>query len=210
MYGNYFFITFTRRHEIVKIPTIHNAVMGLYSKYTDDALVQLLQNGDERAFTEIYQRFWKLLFSVAVNKLDSPEDARELVQDVFIQLWKRHTELHIDHSIKSYLAAAVKFRVYTHLSKQYRLRQQQAGLAAADNISAPDVEDQLDVQDLMARIDQAATQLPERCRLVYQLSREDGLTHREIASQLDISEKTVENQITKALKVLRGALRFFC
>ena len=67
--------------------------MPLYSSHTDEQLLLLLKEGNEAAFTEIYRRFWKLLFSVAANKLNDPEDAKELVQDVFTNLWKRRAEL---------------------------------------------------------------------------------------------------------------------
>ena len=183
--------------------------MPLYSSHTDEQLLQLLKEGNEAAFTEIYRRFWKLLFSVAANKLNDPEDAKELVQDVFINLWKRHEELTIDHSLKAYLAGAVKFRVYTRLSLKEKRRRQEAGLIPAPSFSTPYIEDQVNLEDLMAKLDIAAAQLPERCRLVYQLSRDEGLSRKEIAKQLNISEKTVENQVTRALHHLRTVLRSF-
>ncbi|HTI91125.1 MAG TPA: RNA polymerase sigma-70 factor, partial [Puia sp.] len=182
-------------------------LMPLYSSHTDEQLLLLLKEGNEAAFTEIYRRFWKLLFSVAANKLNDPEDAKELVQDVFVNLWKRHAELTIDHSIKAYLAGAVKFRVYTLLSHKEKRRRQEAGLIPAPSSSTPYIEDQVDLIDLMAKVELATAQLPERCRLVFRLSRDEGFSRKEIAKQLNISEKTVENQITKALHHLRTALR---
>jgi len=182
--------------------------MPLYSSHTDEQLLQLLKEGDQAAFTEIYRRFWKLLFSVAANKLHDPEDAKELVQDVFVSLWKRHEELTIDHSIKAYLAGAVKFRVYTRLSLKEKRRRQESSIPAPSS-STPYIEDQINLKDLMAKLDIATAQLPERCRLVYQLSRDEGLSRKEIAKQLNISEKTVENQVTRALHHLRAALRSF-
>lgn len=174
-----------------------------YHSYTDEQLFSLLQDGDEAAFTEIYQRYWKLLFAVAANKTGVLADAEEIVQEIFADLWKRRTVISIRHSLKAFLAGAVKFQVYVYFDKQHRQR-------ICRQEAAPDtaqVEPAYDYKALEEQVHQVTAQLPERCRLVYELSRNAGLTHKEIARTLDISEKTVENQITKALKHLHAALR---
>ncbi len=171
-------------------------------------LLQKLTQGDESAFTEIYRQYWKLLFSVAANKLDNLADAEEIVQDVFADLWKRRDEINIRQSLKSYLAAAVKFQVYSLLYKKYRQRRYEA-LLSQDASAISHVEEQFDLKALKEQLQQTAAQLPVRCKLVYELSREEGLSNKEIAQSLDISEKTVENQMTKALKHLRTTLKSF-
>lgn len=170
--------------------------------YTDEQLFSLLQEGDEAAFTEVYRRYWKLLFSVATNKTGMLADAEEIVQDIFADLWKRRADISIRSTLKQYLAGAVKFQVFAYYDKQQRQRdfQQQAATGGWQ-------EPECDYNALKAQILQATAQLPERCRLVYELSRNEGLSHKEIAQTLGISEKTVENQITKALKHLHSALR---
>lgn len=181
--------------------------MSLYRTYTDEGLLSLLQNSDEAAFNEIYHRYWKLLFSVAANKLDCLADAEEIVQDVFADLWKRRDEITIERSLKSFLAAAVKFQVYTVMARNHRLRARLADFKP-DQASASPVEEQYDLKALQEQLYHSAAGLPERCRLVYQLSREDGFSNKEIAAAMAISEKTVESQMTKALKHLRGSFRF--
>ncbi|AXY75506.1 RNA polymerase sigma-70 factor [Paraflavitalea soli] len=167
-----------------------------------------LAQGDEVAFTEIYHQYWKLLFSVAANKLDNLTDAEEVVQEVFADLWKRRAEINIQQSLKSYLAAAVKFQVYSLLHKKYRQRLHEQDMQAPASISVH-VEEQYDLKELQQQLNQTVAQLPERCKLIYELSREKGLSHKEIAQTLDIAEKTVENQLTKALKHLRTSLKSF-
>lgn len=168
--------------------------------------MQLLANGDEGAFAEIYHRYWKLLFSIAANKIGDLADAEEAVQDVFVGLWKRREEVYVRQSIKSYLAGAIKYQVYDRLDKKYRMRRKQQSLQQ-EQLVVPSVEEQYNLIALQEQLQDAAAQLPERCRLVYELSREAGLSNREIAEALDIAEKTVENQMTRALKHLRTSLK---
>lgn len=167
-----------------------------------------MAQGDEMAFTEIYHQYWKLLFSVAANKLDNLAEAEEVVQEVFADLWKRRDQINIRQSLKSYLAAAVKFQVYNLLDKRYRQRHHEQ-LLQQDHFTISHVEEQYDLKALQEQLQQTTARLPERCRLVYEMSREDGLSNKEIAQSLDISEKTVENQMTKALKHLRTSLKSF-
>jgi RNA polymerase sigma-70 factor (family 1) len=167
-----------------------------------------MAQGNEQAFTEIYHQYWKLLFSVAANKLNNLADAEEVVQEVFADLWKRRSAINIRQSLKSYLAAAVKFQVYNLMNKRYRQRHhEQLMQQTIDTTSS--VEEQYDLKELQEQLQQTAARLPERCKLIYELSREAGFSNREIAQSLDISEKTVENQMTRALKVLRTSLKFF-
>ena len=177
--------------------------MTPYHSHTDERLFSLLQNGDETAFTEIYKRYWKLLFAIAANKTGVLADAEEIVQEIFADLWKRREVISIRHSLKSFLAGAAKFQVYIYFDKQNRQRICQQEAIHGDS----QVDPSYDYKALEEEVHQATAQLPERCRLVYELSRNAGLSHKEIARTLNISEKTVENHITKALKHLHAALR---
>ncbi|HEX6427084.1 MAG TPA: RNA polymerase sigma-70 factor [Niastella sp.] len=171
-------------------------------------LLREIAEGNETSFTEVYHKYWKLLFSVAANKLNNLADAEEVVQDVFADLWKRRSTINIRQSLKSYLAAAVKFQVYSLLNKKYRQRQHEQAMQQ-HTFTTSHVEEQYDLKALQEQLQQTTARLPERCQLVYELSREAGLSNKEIAQSLDISEKTVENQMTKALKHLRASLKSF-
>jgi RNA polymerase sigma-70 factor (ECF subfamily) len=176
--------------------------------YIDNELLRKMAQGSETAFTEIFNLYWKLLFSVAANKLNNLADAEEVVQNVFADLWKRRAEIDIQQSLKSYLAAAVKFQVYSLLYKKHRQRHFEQSLQQNSSATSH-VEEQFDLKALQEKLQQTSARLPGRCRLVYELSRDAGLSNKEIARSLDISEKTVENQITKALKFLRTSLKSF-
>lgn len=177
-----------------------------YASYTDEQLLSLLKMGDEAAFTELYNRYWKLLFSVASNKTGSLVDAEEMVQEVFADIWKRRKILKITHSVKSYLAAATKFQVYSCLSKK---RKQQKILQGMVNPTVPTPEQELDFRTLHISIHKKISSLPEKCQLIY-LLKQEGLSNKEVADTLNISIKTVESQTTTALRRLRTGLNYLC
>jgi RNA polymerase sigma-70 factor (family 1) len=181
--------------------------MAVLSSLPDDELVLLLKGGSEPALTALYLRYWDKLLAVANNRLDDPEEAEECVQDVFFRLWQRREDLQLSHSLSTYLAVAVKYRVINALDKLYRLRNRMEGsyaeLASYQVFSA---EDYLLEKELKQQIAASINKLPEKCRIVFKLSREQGLTHKQIAGHLGISEKTVEAHISKAMKDIRGNL----
>jgi RNA polymerase sigma-70 factor, Bacteroides expansion family 1 len=184
--------------------------MPIYSTYTDGELIRFLQKGDAAAFTEIYHRYWKKLLSVACNKLPSVEEAQELVQDVFLDLWNRKKNVEIRTELKAYLATAVKYRVINMLAKHARTRQylKEKNLAA-ENTSHNHTEEWLSFEELKDKLASLVAALPEKCRLVYRLSRDEGYTHKEIAQLLRLSEKSVESNLARALKKLRTGLSQF-
>jgi RNA polymerase sigma-70 factor (ECF subfamily) len=173
-----------------------------WAAYTDEQLLALLKKSDERAFTEIYNRYWKLLFSVAANKTGSLADAEEMVQDVFADIWKRREVLEIKVSIKSYLAAAIKFQVYTFLLKKQK---RQRGLEDMPNARVLTPEQELDFKILQISLHEKISSLPEKCRLIY-LLKQQGLSNKEVAERLDLSIKSVEGHTTTALRRLRTGI----
>jgi len=184
-------------------PVLH---MALYSNYTDEQLVTLLRENSEGAFTALYDRYWKRLFAVAANKLQDLYAAEELVQDIFSDLWVRKETIELTGPIGSYLAVAMKYRVINYQVRLKRGREYQQ--YAAKNLPSVDdsMQEWLRFEELKDRLEELVAALPERCQLTYRLSREQGLTQKEIARELGISEKAVERNITRALKTLRTGL----
>ena len=181
--------------------------MNRYTEHTDLELMDLLKAGEEIAFNEIYDRYWKLLFAVAASKLNDFTEAEEAVQDIFADLWRRKESIVLTYSLKSYLAGAVKYRVYEALGLRQRLREKKAGLARnSHEMTTNSVEEAYRLKILQEEILHASNQLPDKCRLIYKLSRECGYSNKKIATVLSLSEKTVENQITRALHFLRKKL----
>lgn len=178
--------------------------MQTYHQHSDLELVRAIAQDDELAFRELFDRYWEPMVHKALLKLGTAADARDTVQEVFFDVWqRRRTNQPAD--VGRWLAGAVKFKIYTVLEKRWRREQ---GLAEV-TISDHSTEDQLAYQDLRAQIEREVQRLPEKCRMVYRLSREEGMKLPEIAAALDISQKTAEAHLTKALKQLRSRLKVF-
>jgi RNA polymerase sigma-70 factor (ECF subfamily) len=173
-----------------------------YNTYTDEQLVEWLKNGDEEAFTEIYQRYAETLYHFAWNILQEEDECADAVQEVFIWFWENRQKLQVT-TLKYYLLAAVKYKLIRTIQNSKRRDQI---LAARPQTTLYYAEETLELQELKAIIDHFTEALPPRAKEIFHLSREEYLTNREIASKLHISEKTVENQITIALKKLRHTL----
>ncbi|HWW38177.1 RNA polymerase sigma-70 factor [Pedobacter sp.] len=181
--------------------------MNSYGSLSDNELVDLLKEDQQQALSALYFRYWDKLLSVAGNRLDNPEIAEECVQDVFFSLWQRRNDLKLKYSLATYLAVAVKYQVIKQLDKQYRLQDRKdKSLYASQEVFHPSADEHLLEKELMDRIEVAVNRLPEKCRIVFKLSREHGMTNKQIAADLDISEKTVEAHLSKAIKDLRNDL----
>ncbi|QJX48891.1 RNA polymerase sigma-70 factor [Hymenobacter taeanensis] len=180
----------------------------LYAACTDEALVRALRADDKQAFAEIYARYWEQLLAVAYRKLSSREAAEEIVQDLFAALWlKRHTQ--DIQTLQPYLLKAIKYRVIdvlkarlTQVNYQERTRLQ---VAPEDHST----EETVAADDLSLALVNSLMRLPEHTREVFRLSRLEHQSVPEIAVRLNISRKTVEYHLTRALKVLRVSLRDF-
>ena len=180
--------------------------MAPYSYHSDEQLLQLMQAGEEPAFTELYNRYWDKLLPRAVMQLGSREDAEELLHDVFVRLWRRRETIELRHSFHTYIAAVLKYEILHRLAdrKNKRLRERAAGQLSLEDRST---EERLDFRDLQQQLEASVRQLPDKCQLVFRLSREMGLGEKEIADKLRLSPKTVQNHVHRALQALRGFLR---
>ena len=179
--------------------------MSDYYLYDDENLLSLLKQDDGLAYEELYNRYWERMVTFAYVKLKSGADAKEVVQDVFLDIWNRRLNLQIPENFFAYISGAVKYKIFTLLAKRKKelsnYKELQTGL------SSRSTEEWLSYDQLREDLEKAVLQLPEKCRLVFKLSRETGLSTPEIARHLHISPKTVENHMTKALFRLRKALK---
>ncbi|RFZ84154.1 RNA polymerase sigma-70 factor [Mucilaginibacter terrenus] len=173
-------------------------------KLTDSELLDLFANGNDNAFADIYNRYWKRLVALAYSYTKEKFAAEEIVQEVFVSLWNRRGHVKIE-TLNSYLATSIKFAVFKGIytkSRHEKLLEKMPGSPSAD---LP--EDLLHAKFLEEYVNGLVEQLPEKCRLVYQYSRQKGLSPQEIADEMNIAKKTVEAHLTKALKVLRLNLK---
>jgi len=181
-------------------------ILTLIKPYTDQQLLDLIRTDDRGAFTELYNRYWDKTYAVALHRLDDEHEAEEVVQEVFLSIWQRRATLQLTHTVATYLAVAVKYKVINHLAKQYRRQLQHDELTMTSPIVADSTADWLYEKELRQLLEKTISQLPEKCRIVFLLSRDENKTYAEIAAELNISQKTVEAHMSKALRELRETL----
>lgn len=181
--------------------------MSNLNKLTDDNLLELLKNDNKASFEELYNRYWAKLYSHAYKRVQKEEIAEEIVQDFFTSLWINRTRLSIAISFKSYTYAAVRNLVFKFYQKEYSHKKYQEVAKLQATECDYSTEHLIDYNDLVRTIEKEVETLSPKCQGVYRLSRNEYKSNKEIANILQISEKTVENHMTRALKVLRYSLK---
>jgi RNA polymerase sigma-70 factor (family 1) len=169
----------------------------------DNGLTTLLKNGDATAFTEIYNCYWDKLYYIAYKLLKDTDAAEEVVQDVFLNLWKNKEGLEIQ-SLAGYLAAMTRYSVYHYLSKEKKSRAKEEKLGLINEGAV--AEFNVDYKILLQIVTELSNKLPEKCRLVFQYNKLHDQPLAEVARNLNISQKTAEGHLTKALRVIRTSL----
>lgn len=178
--------------------------MNAPNTYSDDALVSLLKDGDRNVFTEIYNRYWDKLYYVAYGHLRDTFAAEEIVQNVFLTLWQKKENLDIQ-SLPLYLAAMTRYAVYKYLAKEKR-KQLIESQASARIHPVSSMDDALDNKAVFEIVQKLTNILPQKCRLVFIQNKLLDMPLEEVAKSMDISVKTAEAHITKALKIVRSKL----
>lgn len=178
-----------------------------FTKSTDQELIALIAKDNREAFAALYQRYWDKVFTVALHRLGDVHEAEEVVQEIFLSLWARRNSLQLTHSLQTYLSVAVKYKVINHLARQYRRQLQLNELANTAPQNFNSTAEWLNEKELRTQLEKGIGNLPEKCRIVFLLSREENKTYAEIAAELNISQKTVEAHMSKALSTLRQSLK---
>lgn len=173
-------------------------------------LAERLRQGDRTAFKELFHAHYQALCSYACRYVNSLEVAEDLVQEVFLDLWQRRHSWHPEHSPRAFLYGAVRNQTLNH-QRRLRARQHVGRNGKGQSVfyeppSQENPEETLRYQELRRAAQRAISELPQRRRQIFILSREHSLTYVEIAIALDISVKTVETQMGRALQHLRDRL----
>ena len=161
---------------------------------------------DETTFKELYQLHWEKVFAVCYNNLQDVEVAKGMVQEIFKSLWERRQELEITVSVERYLLRAAKLKVFEHLRNTKVRREHIQHIRMLECGSAHCTENDVIYNSLKEKVSGLVDTLPNQCRKVFKLSREQGLSNREISQSLLISERAVEYHITRALSTLKANL----
>ncbi len=174
---------------------------------SDEELIQQLSEGNKSAFSVLYQRHWEELFITAARVLRGREGAMDVVQDVFVSFWNRRSELQIQGSLKAYLHTSVRYHCIHFIEKNITRRDYLSVLAETIINSTPaDAETEIQLKQLKEIIHQAIEKMPDKMKVVYKLSRQEHLTHKQISEHLNISVETVRKHIQHALHLIRTNL----
>ena len=171
----------------------------------DRALLQKIQAGDEGAYDSAFRAWYPVLVRVASALLHDADAAEEVAQEVMVELWRRRHLVDADITLGAYLLRSVRNRSLNHL-RHLKVRQRSEAEVEALYDAPVGADQPIVAQELAAAARQAVAELPPRCREIFELSRVHGLKYTQIAEALDISQKTVEAQMGKALRILRERL----
>jgi len=177
-----------------------------YKSLTDNELTAFLKSADRDAFSEIYDRYWAVLYLHARKLLRDKEEAQDIVQELFTNLWKKSSDIDFNVRLSSYLYRAVRNRIFNHLQHKKIVQDYQLSLIEFANSESGSSDELVRENELALLIEHEIQALPDKMREVFVLSRKQHLSYKEIGEELGISEHTVRNQVSNALGILRTKL----
>ncbi|MBU2916161.1 RNA polymerase sigma-70 factor [Reichenbachiella agariperforans] len=175
---------------------------------TEEDILAKIGNDDRAAFEQVFRNYYTELSRFCLKYVRDEFAAEELVQEVFINIWERRHTLSVNTSVKAYLYTAVRNRSFNYLKLQMPKELRKVDVEGVVDLSdvAENREEAWVMDELRVYVQQAIDTLPPKCQTIFNLSRNAGMTYKEIAEELDLSVKTVENQIGHALRKLREQL----
>jgi len=186
--------------------------MNNYTELPDLVLIQLAKEGDQQAFSHIYERYWGVLFIHARKILANEEEAKDIVQNLFFGLYSNIHQLDFKTSFASYLYRSVKNMVLDHIKHQKVVDRYLGSFNAFAEQGVPVTDQEIRRKELERIIEAGMEALPGKMKEVFLLSRRENMSHKEIAEKLGITQHTIKSQISNAIRILRekiGALTMF-
>ena len=169
----------------------------------EENILVLLNDKPEEAFSLMYDKYFQFLVKVAFRILRDEAKTQDVVQNVFIDIWKKRKELVVKSSFKQYLRKAAVNKSLNIIRADKKSWDDHYAIEDIQLAAKGDHSLEMETEELQQKINEAIDSLPDRCRLIFCLSRFESMTYKEIAEKMQISVKTVENQMTKALKIMR-------
>ncbi len=180
--------------------------MSDFSKRTDDVLLAFLRHDDQQAFEALYERYWAPLWSYAKNAMADPDDAEDIVQELFMTLWEKRNTLQINTSLRAYLYRAALNKVIDRSDRsKYRLSYLEDLKRTYDQGNYT-TDGKLFEKELLKRFEACVRKMPPKMRTIFTLSRLHSMTHQQISDYLSISRDNVNRQIKNALIILKKSL----
>jgi len=187
---------------------VNYCILSTHPLYTNEELIHQLAEGNEEAFKQFYNQHWNRIYSLALAYLKSATQAQDIVQEVFLKVWARRAQLRKVEKPEAFVYIMGRNEVINALKKKISLAtiDEQANDYLPDDYLLP--HQVIDLRDLQQKINHAIDALPAQQKLIFKLSREEGLNHQQIADRLGIERTTVKNHIVRALNTLRQHLQF--
>ena len=166
-----------------------------------------LSEGDSKAYETIFKAYYRFAYASALRITKDANTANDACQEVFLELWKNRSKINLNTSLKAYLSRGAVNRSLNIIKSRNRHAGQDLDNVLEPTAKSSTPEQITEYKELKNYIEAGIHQLPERCRLVFVMSRYEGKTYKQIAAALEISVKTVENQMLKALRTLRAVVK---
>lgn len=176
------------------------------NKHDDKLLVQQIKNNEVKAFDALFHKYSEKLFRFSFSLLKNEEDSKEIVQEAFLRIWRKREEIDSTKSFKSFLFSISYNLVVDQLRLRLKDQEYRKFLVTYFESEKFELSNNFDYNKIVEQIRHAVEELPAKRKQIYTLSREVGLSHKEIAERMGITVKTVENQITLSLKHLKQSL----
>lgn len=170
-------------------------------------LESICRREDQKAFEEIFRIFYERLINFCIAYIHDKEQAEEIVSTVLLKIWLKRKDMAAVRNLETYLFIAVKNQSLNHLKQfsNYKVVYlEETGMHEV--VNAYDAEKELERKELMFRLSQAIETLPTQCRIIFMLAKDEGMKYREVAQILNISPRTVETQLARAVKKLSAVL----
>jgi RNA polymerase sigma-70 factor (family 1) len=177
-----------------------------YKSLTDPELFERLKSDDHQAYSEIYKRYNLVMLNHAHNRLRNREEAKDVVHEIFTLLWSKRANLVLSHNLAGFLYTSVRNLILNHIARTEVRGKYIDSMVEHQTQSDATTDHLVRENQLKALIEQEIAELPRKMREVFEMSRKEHLSHKEIAEKLGISAKTVDRQISNAIKILSSKL----
>jgi RNA polymerase sigma-70 factor (ECF subfamily) len=176
------------------------------NRKTDFELIKKIQSGNKPSFKVLFDKYYTQMTKTAYLIVKDSDTAEEIVQEFFVKFWIKRQEININSSVKSYLFQSIRFRSLNYYRDNKRNNIESLEIIELKGSIGNQIDD-YDYDIVMKKLSTAIDTLPEKCRIIFLMSRKENLTYKQIAEKLELSQKTVENQMGIALKKLREKLK---
>lgn len=177
------------------------------AKYTDSEILDMLKDNGELAIKSLFENYYNYMCHAVYRIIPDSVLVEDIVQEVFHEIWRKRQTISIQTSLKAYLRRASINKALNHIRDQKIKFDDEEKISEADFYTDTGGQQNMELDELKTSISDAIESLPEKCRIIFSMSRFEEMTYQEIADSLQISVKTVENQISKALKIMRKLLQ---